>query len=295
MNYKHNQQKTATNSCSTPDTLADRLAYVEALVDMNALVLEAIWPSTCSSSNIVPLRSFIHQVLKRSRTTYSTLQTAFFYLFRARPAILRQLHAQQHPQLAFIQCGRRMFLASLMVASKFVQDKTYRNAAWANMAGLDVQEINMAERVFLELLGYRLYVAQATFDQWHSLLHTHVYAKSMTSVPTQQQQLFPSSTTTTTTTTTTKKRPLASSSLSPPATPPALSPASLASSSTCSSPNVASPAPRVPSSSSILHPPAGEKTRNSNNKRSLAHLLNSPVPTSQEEPVRKRTCLASSS
>ncbi|CAO3588505.1 unnamed protein product [Absidia cylindrospora] len=274
MNNRH-YQKTTTGASSTPDTIADRLAYVEALVDMNALVLEAIWPSTCSSNNIVPLRSFIHQVLKRSRTTYSTLQTAFFYLFRARPAILRQLHAQQHPQLAFIQCGRRMFLASLMVASKFVQDKTYRNAAWANMAGLEVQEINMAERVFLELLGYRLYVAQATFDQWHTLLHTHVYAKSMTSVPTQQQPLFPSSSSTTTTT---NRTPY----LSPPSTPPALSPVSLASSSTCSSPNLSSPA--LPPSSTTT---TAEKPRN--NKRSLAHLLNSP------EPARKRTCLSSSS
>ncbi|CAO3628143.1 unnamed protein product [Cunninghamella blakesleeana] len=179
-------------------TLSDRLAYVEALVDMNAMVIEAIWPVGSNHNNIVPLRSFIQEVLKRSRTTYSTLQTAFFYLFRARPAIMKhlllyqqkqQLVLQQQQQQqqqqqplkgkdAYIHCGRRMFLASLIVASKFVQDKTYRNSAWAKIAGLPVQEINTSERVFLELLDYRLYVAQNTFNQWHQLLHAHVQAKT---------------------------------------------------------------------------------------------------------------------
>lgn len=124
-------------------------------------------------------------MLKRSRTTYSTLQTALFYLFRARPCIVAQLYrtsvdtpnpSQWHD--AYISCGRRMFLASLVVASKFVQDKTYRNSAWAKIAGLPVAEINAAERIFLDLIDYSLYIAQPTFEQWHHLLHLHVDARA---------------------------------------------------------------------------------------------------------------------
>ncbi|KAI8076351.1 uncharacterized protein BX664DRAFT_51207 [Halteromyces radiatus] len=184
--YRWQRSTKATTKPPYGRSLSDRLAYVEALVDMNAMVIEAIWPNNSASSNIVPLRSFIQEVLKRSRTTYSTLQTAFFYLFRARPAIVHFLHSTQTKQIplsgrdAYIHCGRRMFLASLVVASKFVQDKTYRNSAWAKIAGLPVQEINASERVFLGLLDYRLYVAQATFDQWHQLLHAHVQAKTST-------------------------------------------------------------------------------------------------------------------
>lgn len=81
-------------------------------------------------------------------------------------------------QDAYISCGRRMFLASLVVASKFVQDKTYRNSAWAKIAGLPVAEINAAERIFLDLIDYRLYIAQSTFEQWHRLLHMHVEARA---------------------------------------------------------------------------------------------------------------------
>ena len=187
----------------------NRLAYVEALVgglrgdahseqrqthrflfffhvDMNALMIETIWRvdtlfSSTSPSSIVPLRSFIQEVLKRSRTTYSTLQTALFYLFRARPAITAHLYRTGRPydqRDAYIGCGRRMFLASLLLASKFVQDKTYRNSAWAKIAGLPVAEINAAERHFLELIQYRLFIAQPTFDEWHQLLHAQIQAKT---------------------------------------------------------------------------------------------------------------------
>ncbi|KAI8068014.1 hypothetical protein BC940DRAFT_238599, partial [Gongronella butleri] len=139
-----------------------------------------------STPAVVPLRTFIQEVLKRSRTTYSTLQTALFYLFRAQPAVAAHLspasgwkrRKEDRWEDAYISCGRRMFLASLVIASKFVQDKTYRNSAWAKIAGLPIAEINAAERIFLDLIDYRLYISQATFEQWHQLLHMHVEQKT---------------------------------------------------------------------------------------------------------------------
>lgn len=181
--------KRTTNN-SNHSSSSNRLAYVDALVDANALVIESIWqipPETPTPPTaVVPLRTFIQEVLKRSRTTYSTLQTALFYLFRSRPEIKTHLSRMQQTRQhynqwedAYVSCGRRMFLASLVVASKFVQDKTYRNSAWAKIAGLPVNEINAAERIFLNIINYRLYISQPTFEQWHQLLHLHVEAKTM--------------------------------------------------------------------------------------------------------------------
>lgn len=190
-------------SVKKSSTANNRLAYVDALVgkycycilldlkliymftiDANALVIESIWKiPKMNTSSVVPLRTFIQEVLKRSRTTYSTLQTALFYLFRSRPEI--KLHIERMQQQssqwedAYVSCGRRMFLASLVVASKFVQDKTYRNSAWAKIAGLPVSEINAAERIFLNIIDYRLYISQPTFEKWHHLLHLHVEAKTL--------------------------------------------------------------------------------------------------------------------
>ncbi|CEP17985.1 hypothetical protein [Parasitella parasitica] len=216
-NKKYKKQHVAPISASSASTVqqqpiqstqsgqlvsTNRLAYVEALVDINAVVIESIWypaalPKESRVSPVVPLRTFIQEVLKRSRTTYSTLQTALFYLFRARPAIIQHLQQQQQRSCdktsnwqhnAYISCGRRMFLASLVVASKFVQDKTYRNSAWAKIAGLPVTEINTAERYFLSIMDHRLYIDQTTFDCWHRLLHTRTQAR-MHNIPTSLRDL----------------------------------------------------------------------------------------------------------
>ncbi|KAI9011903.1 hypothetical protein CLU79DRAFT_771780 [Phycomyces nitens] len=197
---RHDQQCRSQPQSVTglPGTLShpapSRISYVEALIDVNAVVIETIWPSATPStpSSVVPLRTFIQEVLKRSRTTYSTLQTALFYLLRAQSAIALHIQPKQSrhesgaepcdygrcEQDVYINCGRRMFLASLILASKFVQDKTYRNSAWAKMANLQVAEINKAERIFSELIDYRLYIAQPIFDQWYHLLHMQVQQRA---------------------------------------------------------------------------------------------------------------------
>ncbi|KAI8850241.1 hypothetical protein BC829DRAFT_389553, partial [Chytridium lagenaria] len=82
-------------------------------------------------------------------------------------AWLRQLLPINAPNYA---CGRRMFLAALMVASKYLQDKNYSNQAWSKIAGLPLEEVNRNERKFLESIGYDLYVNQKTFAVWSSAL-----------------------------------------------------------------------------------------------------------------------------
>ncbi|KAF9974095.1 hypothetical protein BGZ73_002625 [Actinomortierella ambigua] len=69
-----------------------------------------------------------------------------------------------------VGCGRRMFLAALILASKFQQDRTYSNKAWSKISGLPVVEINQNEITFLTLIDYRLYVSQAVFQKWVMIL-----------------------------------------------------------------------------------------------------------------------------
>jgi hypothetical protein len=107
--------------------------------------------------------------LKHSRTTHSTLQLAIFYLFRIRSRV-----QEKRNEDVYISCGRRMFLAALISAHKYLQDKTYKNSAWSKVSGLNVQEINHAEKVMLQLLDYRLYVKKDTYDQWILMLQTHL-------------------------------------------------------------------------------------------------------------------------
>jgi hypothetical protein len=48
-------------------------------------------------------------------------------------------------------CPRRTFLALLILASKFSQDKCYSNRAWAKLSGLPAREIGRCERTLGQL------------------------------------------------------------------------------------------------------------------------------------------------
>jgi len=166
----------------------ERSKFVDKLIETTATVIESIWPSNNASGRkeVIPTKSFIQEVLKRSKTTYSTLQTALFYLFRIKNIIIARLeqraasgntakrNSSEYSTDDYICCGRRMFLASLMVASKYLQDKNYRNKAWAKISGLDIKEINGAETAFLHIIDYRLFISKPTFDRWFTLLNLHV-------------------------------------------------------------------------------------------------------------------------
>ncbi|KAG0010606.1 hypothetical protein BGZ80_001349, partial [Entomortierella chlamydospora] len=264
-----------------------------------AIVIESIWPPLPGSEypqkqKGLPLRTFIQETLKRSRSSYSTLQTALFYLYKIRNkvpcAYLKRRQDQlysTHPILSasqsttglmtppaspyhaqniadfshmqgsdyfslrslsdskpvlpsplsstcsmasaspasgysptsstsstspssttssptsssgspcsvssnsssttstsstssssgqsnrIIYCGRRTFLAALMVASKYLQDRNYSNKAWAKISGLSIKEINANELIFLKLIDYSLFVSHDTFMRWTALLVAH--------------------------------------------------------------------------------------------------------------------------
>lgn len=266
------------------------------IIDTAAIVIESIWlplpgSAECSQKQKgLPLRTFIQETLKRSRSSYSTLQTALFYLYKIRnkvPCYLKRRqdqlyltqasqpvagyatppaspHPQSHPYQSppsdyfssrapvhsglpspqssigaspasgyspcssssaspasnlsnssspvsplpcsvssssaassslscsvstsstttassssssssnrIIYCGRRTFLASLMVASKYLQDRNYSNKAWAKISGLSIKEINSNELIFLKLIDYSLFVSHETFMRWTALLVAH--------------------------------------------------------------------------------------------------------------------------
>ncbi|CAO3593427.1 unnamed protein product [Absidia cylindrospora] len=136
---------------------------------------------------VVSTRAYIQEILRRSKTTYSNLQVCLFYLFRVKKSVLMHLNKiETHGEKKtkedhMISCGRRMFLASLMLASKFLQDKNYRNRAWSRISGLALHEINTAELAFLKLINYNLYISKTTFDRWYSLLHSYLYREPSSS------------------------------------------------------------------------------------------------------------------
>ncbi|ORX96208.1 hypothetical protein K493DRAFT_196105, partial [Basidiobolus meristosporus CBS 931.73] len=138
------------------------------IVDVSAIVIESLWtcsPSSNSSTQILGLRGFIRETLKRSKTTFSTLLTALIYVLRIKEYIPRTDNS-----FMLVRCGRRMFLAALILASKFLVDQSCSIRGWARITGLAVSEIAACELTLLHLLDHRLFVSCAVFSRWSTLL-----------------------------------------------------------------------------------------------------------------------------
>ncbi|KAG0172588.1 hypothetical protein DFQ28_004885 [Apophysomyces sp. BC1034] len=171
----------------TDASCQERTVMIENLVDTSVEILNSIWYPH-HQNKVISTRGFIREILRRSKTTYTMLQIALFYVFRVKQVVHQKLRqrsssnsgstapttAKERQEDGLMCCGRRMFLASLMLASKYLHDKAYRNMAWAQIAGLDVAEINAAERIFLQMIDYRLHVTKASFEKWCLLLNGYI-------------------------------------------------------------------------------------------------------------------------
>lgn len=246
-------------SASSPELIAAQSSTLELLsrtrkTHLPSPVSPASLPAASSKSSadaddillqnaLVPIKGFVHEVLRRSRTSGHVLQTALCYLEAAKPTIAElsiqekngegcrlepalesritpgtaadfELDAELSidsiidtdacasellatvkitdtesgllaapmpdgdtlkkpkgpsaplaplpPLPSPLLCPRRAFLAALILASKFTQDKCYSNRAWAKVSGLPAREISRCERALGDALDWRLWVGKTT-------------------------------------------------------------------------------------------------------------------------------------
>ncbi|KAG8415483.1 PHO85 cyclin-5 [Metarhizium acridum] len=158
-----------------------KVNFVDSLVDSSTQIVEAIWPlssvvcrSELGSKAVLPLRTFIQETLRRSRTSYSTLQVALYYLILIKPHVPKHNFTTEQPDDRHVdralQCGRRMFLAALILASKYLQDRNYSARAWSKISGLNTQEINQNEIAFLLAVNWQLHITDEIFQRWTEIV-----------------------------------------------------------------------------------------------------------------------------
>jgi hypothetical protein len=153
--------------------------YVLSHIEIYANAIDSIFQTKNDAKiKMVPTRAFIQTILKKSQSIFNVVQTSLFYLFRVKYAVKQISNKESKTKMENMMCcGRRMFLASLMTASKYLQDKNYRNTAWSKITNLGLDEINQLEMAFLKLIDYKLYISKATFDTWYTKLHQHIQIK----------------------------------------------------------------------------------------------------------------------
>ncbi|TLS22013.1 uncharacterized protein PpBr36_09151 [Pyricularia pennisetigena] len=180
---RQNPRRSASGTTSRigcPPTLvrqSDRkVNFVDSLVDSSTQIVEAIWPTSSvicrneSNNTVLPLRTFIQETLRRSRTSYSTLQVALYYLILVKPHVPDRDFTMEQPDDCHasraLQCGRRMFLAALILASKYLQDRNYSARAWSKISGLATHEINQNEIAFLLAVNWNLHITNEVYNRW---------------------------------------------------------------------------------------------------------------------------------
>lgn len=182
---------TSTKSLSGPCKLKRDTDVTEQFVSLLIIfatrLITAIWPmsacppmtSTCfNGAGVLPLRVFIQETLRRSKSSYSTLQVALYYLVLLKGKLsCGQASTDadgedrgERSRCRAMQCGRRMFLSALMLASKYLQDRNYSARAWSKISGLRSNEINENERNYLKMIDYELHVPKEQFDVWSKIV-----------------------------------------------------------------------------------------------------------------------------
>ncbi|CAM1501841.1 Fc.00g038250.m01.CDS01 [Cosmosporella sp. VM-42] len=164
------------------DSLVEKIQCLDiTLLDSSTQIVEAIWPlssvvcrNELGNKAVLPLRTFIQETLRRSRTSYSTLQVALYYLILIKPHVPKHNFTTEQPDDRHadraLQCGRRMFLAALILASKYLQDRNYSARAWSKISGLNTQEINQNEIAFLLAVNWKLHIADDVFQRWTEIV-----------------------------------------------------------------------------------------------------------------------------
>ena len=82
------------------------------------------------------------------------------------------------PACRAMQCGRRMFLTALILASKYLQDRNYSARAWSKISGLRTSEINANEMAFLAAINWKLHIPEPLFNRWTDLVLKYSPASS---------------------------------------------------------------------------------------------------------------------
>jgi len=206
--------KDKANNVENTKINRDYLAYIEKNVhnedildDIVVALLNFIWPSEQERIRNHALKRFIKHVLKFSNATISIYISSIYYLLNLKDN-KRYNNLLQRIQLeientkqeqgfinngniherccsscgAYISCYKnetvvckcRLFLTSLILASKFGQDKNYSNKAWSKISRFSVENINYNERFFLNLIDYKLYISLETYQSFASLISNHI-------------------------------------------------------------------------------------------------------------------------
>lgn len=111
------------------------------------------------------LKSFIRSILFQSKISYSIAATGLLYLLWG-----KQSMKYKYPKMAKTIGIFEMFVSSLMLASKYLNDRNASNSAWSRIYGIPLDALNKMEMKLLSFIEYKLHVEVDLFNRWIKFL-----------------------------------------------------------------------------------------------------------------------------
>lgn len=137
-------------------------------------MIETIWDRDITvdgkNQNLIKLSTFVQTILTLSKASCSTLQAALYYLVLIQTCIPKEYFTVE--QLC-MKCGRRMFLAALIIAFKYLYDRSFSSRAWSEISGLEICEINASERAFIAAANWKFHIPKPVFRRWTDIVREH--------------------------------------------------------------------------------------------------------------------------
>ncbi|KAI8584172.1 hypothetical protein K450DRAFT_218513 [Umbelopsis ramanniana AG] len=127
--------------------------------DFASSVLLMIWygVSYNEAQQQESFRQFSRNLLSTMQVSSSVVILSLKYV-----SLLRQGHAQT----GAAGSEYRLLVASLMLASKFLDDSTYASRTWAQVSRIPLDDLNKSETEFLIAIGYSLHVPELQYLEW---------------------------------------------------------------------------------------------------------------------------------
>ena len=134
----------------------------EGFMDLTTFI--SLYPTCCAVevSRQRDILSFVRYVtLSMPDINRSVFIVALIYLSRYRKATL------ERNTDALNRCGHCLLLAAMLLSSKYLNDFSYVNKDWSDVAGLGLGQINLLEADMLKTIGYSLFVSSEEHHAWN--------------------------------------------------------------------------------------------------------------------------------
>ncbi|KAI8332011.1 hypothetical protein BD560DRAFT_415484 [Blakeslea trispora] len=117
--------------------------------------------------------NFIRKTLSKAQVSCSSLICSLWYI--------DQFFQQERPMHGQSWDPRDLFLASIVVADKYIADVTWLNSDWSEWTHFTYSnaEINLLEKRFLSDIGFNLYISELNYSNFVSYLEFRLHSRQL--------------------------------------------------------------------------------------------------------------------